>query len=254
MKYPVIIAAFGTTTRARSAYKQVDAQLKQRFPYNDIYWAYTSRVVRTRLEEQNIHLPTPQDVLNQLANQGHQWAVVQSYAMLCGHEFYRLKDEVLNGPLRVSIGHSLLCEFDDFVKVIQALAPYFEKDPDEAVILVGHGTDHCCWSVYPAFEHLLIQQYGHRAFVGAVEGDWGDCQTCINQIQKAGFKKVRLVPFMIVAGRHFVEDLTGPEDSWQNLFENQHIQVSVEPVGIGADPSVVDIFGDHIYSALDIIP
>jgi sirohydrochlorin cobaltochelatase len=254
MDYPIVIAAFGTTSRARATYAVVDTRLKTRFPENEIYWAYSSRIVRHKLSQNDIELPSPPMVLNKIAAIGHKWAVVQSFNMICGHEFDRLKDEVLNGPVRVSIGHSLLCGSNDFMAVSKAMAPVFAKDPDEAVVLIGHGTDHYSWSVYPAFEHLLKQQYGNRAFVGVVEGDWPTREDTINQVTTAGFKHVRLVPFMLVAGMHFKEDLAGPEDSWKVAFEDRKIAVSLELDAIGSYPGIIDIFGDHIESAMDVIP
>ena len=254
MKYPIVIAAFGSTTRARQIYGHIDARLKERFAGHEIVWAYNSRIVRHKMKQKAVDLPPPAEVFEDLAARGCEWAVVQSLNMICGHEFHRLKDEALKGPLRVSIGHSLLCSTGDFFKAADAMGPVFEKDPREAVVFVGHGTDHCAWSVYPAFESLLRQKYGHRAFVGVVEGEWPDCDAVVAAVHSAGFRRVRLLPLMLVAGVHFEEDLAGPEDSWKCRFEEQNIQVSLEQAGLGCHPAIIDIFGDHIESALDVIP
>jgi sirohydrochlorin cobaltochelatase len=76
----------------------------------------------------------------------------------------------------------------------------------------------------------------------------------IGQIKSAGFRCVRLVPFMLVAGVHFQEDLAGPEDSWKSAFEAEGLEVALETEGLGAQDPVIDLFGDHIHSALSIIP
>ena len=60
MKTPIVMVAFGTTTKARS----------------------------------DIELKPPYQVLSDLWAKGHQWAVVQSMHLICGHEFYRLVDDV----------------------------------------------------------------------------------------------------------------------------------------------------------------
>ena len=254
MNHPIVVVAFGTTSRARTIYEKADKRLKERFPRNDIHWAYNSRIVRHLLKKKKIELPTPLSVLEKLASQGHEWATVQSYNMICGHEFHRIREEVSSAPIRVSVGHSLLCGPEDFQAVAKALGPFFEKDLDEAVVFVGHGTDHCSWSVYPAFEHLLQNLYGERAFVGMVEGDWLSEETVAEKIRLSGFKRARLVPFMIVAGVHFQEDLAGDEDSWKTIFEAQGIETALETDGLGARPEIVDIFANHIQSALDVIP
>ena len=255
MKNPIVIAAFGTTSRAWKVYSRVHARLKERFPGHEIFWAYNSRIVRHRMKQKAVDLPPPTKVLHEIAARGYEWAVVQSLNMICGHEFYRLTREALEGPVRVSIGHSLLCSPGDLRKAAEAVAPFFEVDEAEAVVFVGHGTDHCAWSVYPAFEMVLQQKFGNRAFVGTVEGDWAECETVIGHVQFAGFSKVRLVPLMLVAGVHFEEDLAGcGETSWKSSFEERHIRVSLEPEGLCANQRIIDIFGDHIESAMDVIP
>ena len=254
MNHPIVIAAFGTTTAARKTYAFVDDQLKKRFAGHEIFWAYNSRIVRKKLKNRSIDLPPPAKVLSEVAAKGYEWAVVQSLNMICGHEFDRLKDEVLQAPLRVSIGHSLLCGYPDFLKAAEAMAPFFNKNSEEAVVFAGHGTDHCAWSAYPAFEKILAEQYGPRAFAGAVEGEWADCERVACKVEHAGFDRVRIVPMMLVAGVHFKEDLAGSGDSWKSVFEARNITVFLENEGLGTHPGIVSIFGDHIESALDVIP
>ena len=252
--YPIVIAAFGTTSRARSVYAKADQYLRSRFPGHPLFWGYSSRTVSHKLRQQDINLPTPVEVLDSLATKGHRWAVIQSFNMICGHEFQRLHDSVRHGRVRVSIGHSLLCSTADFHIVAQSLAPLFGKDLAEAVVLVGHGTDHCSWSVYPAFEKILRSFYGHRAFVGVIEGDYPDRETVIEEICASGFTQVRLVPLMLMAGVHFSEDLAGTEDSWKTALRAKNIVAVLENEGLAGNPAILDIFADHIRRALDVIP
>jgi sirohydrochlorin cobaltochelatase len=254
MNPPIVIAAFGTTSRARMVYEQADRQFKARFTGHEVHWAFTSRIVRSQMKKRRIDTRPPQAVIEALAGMGHPWAVVQSFNMICGHEFYRLVDEVQNSRCRVSVGHSLLCSQRDHEKVALALAPVFAKNAREAVVLAGHGTDHCIWTVYPAFYERLRQVYGNRAFGGMVEEDYPGRDQLIEQIKRAGFRRVRLVPFMLVAGVHFQEDLAGPGDSWKSAFEAEDLEVVLETEGLGAKHQILDLFGDHIHSALSVIP
>jgi sirohydrochlorin cobaltochelatase len=254
MKPPIVIAAFGTTSRSRAVYQRVDSRLRQCFPGYKIHWAYTSRIVRRQLKQRRIDTPSPSDVVTELADHGYGWAVVQSLNMICGHEFHRLVSDVQNSRCRVSIGHSLLCSQDDHDAVARSLAPVFQKDETEAVVLVGHGTDHCIWTVYPAFYQRLRQMYGPRAFGGMVEEGFPERDTLIEEVSTAGFRRVRLVPFMLVAGVHFEEDLTGPEDSWKTAFEASGIDVVLEADGMGNRDAIIDIFREHIQNALSVIP
>lgn len=254
MTPPIIIAAFGTTSKARAVYDQVDAHLKQHFRRHSIHWAFTSRIVRGHLNKSKINLLSPAEVLADVAEKGNPWAVVQSFNMICGHEFHRLVGEVQHSACRVSVGHSLLCSPWDHHAVATALAPVFSQDESEAILLVGHGTDHCAWTTYPAFYYRLREMYGQRAFGGMIEDGWPGRDTVIRKIVEAGFDRVRLMPFMLVAGVHFEEDLAGSENSWKTALEGHGIQVALENEALGVRPPIIDIFTEHIRSALSVIP
>ena len=43
---PIVLAAFGTTSRAMDTYSQIDRVVKAAFPGHPVRWAYTSRMVR----------------------------------------------------------------------------------------------------------------------------------------------------------------------------------------------------------------
>lgn len=66
--------------------------------------------------------------------------------------------------------------------------------------------------------------------------------------------KIILIPFMLVAGTHFEEDLAGDDDSWKTAFEEKQISVSVETKGLGFHQTNIEIFGKRIKDALDVIP
>jgi len=249
---PIILTAFGTTARAFSTYDQMDRIFRQRFPDHSIHWAYSSRMVRHALKKKK-KLKDPVETARSLAQKGYEWVVIQSLHLICGHEFDRLVTQRDEAPIRSSMGLPLLTSRKDYAAVANALSSILPRDTNQAVILVGHGTDHPAWSAYPALESILRQHHGDRIFLGVVEGYPGLDHT-LDRIKAAGFKKVCLVPFMLVAGVHFTEDLTCEADSWQKTFERQGIEVTVVDQGIGHMEGITRIFCDHIYDALDVIP
>ena len=251
---PIVLTAFGTTTRARETYDFMDGLIRAAFPGRDLHWAFSSRMVRDRLKDKKKSAARhPHEVLRALADQGHEWAVVQSVHLLCGHEFFRLLDEVQTQPIRTSIGLPLLSSREDYLHLARALGLPGDLPPGEALVLVGHGTDHPAWAAYPALESILRQAYGPQIFVGVVEGS-PSREEVVRAVTAAGVVKVRLIPLMLVAGTHFIEDLCDGPDSWQAAFTGAGLEVTVTPRGIGRSEAVVDIFIDHIREALDIIP
>ncbi|MCG8684093.1 MAG: sirohydrochlorin cobaltochelatase [Desulfobacterales bacterium] len=251
---PVILTAFGTTAKAFSTYEKMDAIIQDAFPNNPIHWAYSSRMVKHAMaKKKRLNLKDPLEMAQILSEQGHPWTVIQSLHLICGHEFDRLVAERDHADIRSSMGLPLLTSHQDYEQTAKALEPLFPDDPDHAVVLVGHGTDHPAWSAYPALETVLRKLHGDRVFVGVVE-DFPDMDYTLERIQTANYKKVCLIPLMLVAGVHFKEDLTCEEDSWQKTFERYNIQVSVVDHGIGEIDDITKIFCTHISQALDVIP
>jgi sirohydrochlorin cobaltochelatase len=252
---PVVLTAFGSTAAARKAYAAVGERVKKALPDHDVRWAYTSRMVRQRCRrEKGLELESPRRVLQALGEQGHRWAVVQSLHLLCGYEFQRLVEEVQCPPCRVSMGLPLLWTCEDYRQFLEALSRSLPPPrAGEAVILVGHGTDHPSWVSYVALQRMLEKQLGPRWHLGVVEG----CPTreeTLEEILRAGFRRVRLVPLMMVAGIHVREDLMGADDSWKTAFEQKGVEVDVEAEGLLSRPEITAIFIRHIQEALQVIP
>ncbi len=251
---PIVMAAFGTTTRALETYAFIDEICRERFAGHEILWSYSSRMVKDWIKKRrDIDLKHPHQVLSELKDKGHKWAVVQSLHLLCGHEFYRLVEEVGESPVRTSIGLPLLCDHEDYEAVVRGLGKDLSQNEDEAVILVGHGTDNPIWSSYLALHHMFRKEFGSNIYVGVVEGD-PSRDKIVAAVKGAGVERVRLVPFMFVAGTHFQEDLAGDDDSWKTAFEERGISVLLEERGLGFRQEIVEIFCRHIREALDVIP
>lgn len=254
-KIPIVLVGFGTTTAAVDTYSFIGSRIKGAFPDHTIQWAYSSRMVRDfSRQRNNIDLKSPRQVLCGLAKEGHTWALVQSIHLLCGHEFYRLVEDVRGAPIRTSVGLPLLHLPRDYERMTLGVVEILPDLEKEAAIFIGHGTDHPSWASYIALERWLQNRYGGNIHVGMVEGA-DSCGHIVKKVKGSGVGRVLLIPLMIVAGVHFHGDIMGDhEDSWKSRFEKEGIRVLSVNAGIGYHTQVVDIFIDHIKEALDVIP
>lgn len=251
---PIVVSAFGTTAKAFSTYGKMDAVFRQAFPDNPIHWAYSSRMVKYALKNNKSRdLKDPGEVIKDLSEQGCPWAVLQSLHLIPGHELHRLVAGHYPSSLRLSLGLPLLSSPEDFMATARALEPVIPPDEEEAVVVVGHGTDHPSWTSYFALETLMRRVYGPRIFSGVMEG-FPDMEETLGRIMKKGYKKARIIPLLLVAGVHFIEDLTREEDSWQRTFEKNGIPVTVVSHGVGELEGISKVFCDHMAEALDVIP
>ena len=254
-KTPILLAAFGTTSKAIETYSLIGDIVKKRFPGHEVLWSYSSRMVKDRVKKKNnTELKHPHQVLSELKSRGFAWAAVQSMHLMCGHEFYRLVDEAKECEIRTSIGLPLLYSPIDYKKVLAALDYLIPSAKEDAVVFIGHGTDHSAWATYAALLNMLRESGKSNAYVGVVEEGHASMEEVVIAVSRAGYKHVRLVPLMLVAGVHFMEDMAGDEDSWKTAFEAKNISVSLEQNGLGLNSNIIDIFCQHIHDALDVIP
>ncbi len=143
---------------------------------------------------------------------------------------------------------------EDYDRVAAGIVDLLPELKEEGIIMVGHGTDHPMWAAYIAFEHKLQERYGSDIHVGMIENE-DSCERIVQAVKESGKRKALLIPFMLVAGVHFKEDLIGDgEDSWKNRIERNGIEVRAIDKGLGFHPPIVEIFIDHIEDALDAIP
>jgi sirohydrochlorin cobaltochelatase len=250
---PIVLAAFGTTSRAMDTYSHIDRAVKAAFPEHPVRWAYTSRMVCSHMNtKRRANMKTPQQVLAELKEQGHSWAVLQSLHLIWGHEFFRLVDAVKESAVRTSMGLPLLTSPEDYRAVAAAILSGRPMENDSATVLVGHGTDHPAWSAYPALAEMLRSTVAN-IHVATVEGESEMAKT-VDAVARSGVKRVHLMPLMLVAGVHLQEDIAGEEDSWKQAFEEAGLAVSVDVRGMGKNLDIVDVFIRHIKDALAIIP
>jgi len=253
MSLPIVLVAFGTTTEAVKTYRFMDAVFREVFPDDEIIWAYSSRMVKDRIKQsKNIDLKHPHQVISELVEQGQEWVVVQSLHLICGHEFYRMVEEVRQMPVRTSIGLPLFAEPRDYHDTVKAFEPVIRADENTAYIFVGHGTDHPAWTSYVALEWMFRKEFGDNIFVGVVEGTPSRAEV-VDTVARAGFKRAHLIPLMLVAGTHFYEDLVDDEDSWKRALEQRGISVVVEEGGLGYVREIVEIFCRHIRAAVEAV-
>lgn len=249
-KSPIVLVAFGTSTRARDTYEHFEGLCRQVFPDSDIRWAYTSHLIRRKLkQEEGVVQKDIVQVLNDLEAEGHKMAVVQSLHIIPGIAFDRLLEDVDGHTLKIGVGQPLLSGRDDIERTIDALIPWL-PDPDKTVtILAGHGTDHPASSFYFELDDAIRTRGLRNVFLGNVTDPLSE-EKALEAARRSSLKHVRFIPFMFVAGDHIENDIMGEDDdSWKSRLPG--FSCSIEPRGLGYNEGVIRIFIDHLRAALE---
>ena len=114
---------------------------------------------------------------------------------------------------------------------------------------MGHGTTHEAHSAYCALDYMFDQE-DLPVFIGTVEG-YPEIEQVMKRLRKEKLRKVYLMPFMLVAGDHAINDMAGEEeDSWKSILEAEGFEVECVLRGLGENPSIRERFLIHAKEAV----
>ena len=256
-KQALAVVSFGTTyPAARAAIGQIEDSLQQALPGWDFFRAFTSGMVIRKIErEEGVRIPTPQQLLEQLAAEGYTEVLCQSLHVMPGQEYEKMLLQL--APYherfdRLHLGKPMLFGARDYAylcrRLLDTLPPLA---PDAAYVYMGHGTEHFANATYSQVENMFRYLGGERVYVGTVEG-FPDLEYIRRRLRHHGVRRVTLAPFMIVAGDHAQNDLAGDgPDSWKSVLQKDGYEVACDLRGLGEMDAVRALFVGHARQALE---
>ena len=252
-KVGILLVAFGSSEpSAQVSFENIDKKVKATYPGIPVRWAYTSSIIRKKLAGQGKHLDSPEVALAKMMDEDFTHLAVQSLHTIGGAEYHDLRRTVgafkmMGGFQRIVLGYPLLATQEDMqrsVKAILSIIPK-ERQKNEAVVLMGHGTHHPSNAFYAALMFQL-QLEDPNIIVGTVEG-YPEVDLVKELLLKNNIKKAYLIPFMSVAGDHAKNDMAGDEDdSWKSILTKAGIQCVSILKGTAEFDVFVDIWVDHL--------
>ena len=242
----IVIAAFGSTNRAKAALDRFQKTLDGHFPDTKIYWAYTSEIIRKKLG-----LPSLQETLARVEADGYRKAAVQPLHIFPGTEYHQLAETCSFFPgLRVFTGETLFHRWGFVKTIIRAVESDFLPPEEGLNLLAIHGTPLAADPaniIYLGFERLISDMYPN-VITASVEGI-PDHDAVFSKIKRQGlvqrYNRVRIIPMMYFAGLHAEEDLMGKEDSWRSELATQ---------GFDVECPTIDVDGKEVFKGLAYYP
>lgn len=255
-KRAILVVSFGTSyveTRKKTI-EQIEADIQVQYPEFPVYRAWTSGMIRRKLlARDGLKVMDIREAMEQMASDGIREVVVQPTHVING-----IENDQMTGAIRsfsdnferIVIGTPLLTTQEDNDKVIRAVAGMFHPGREEALVLMGHGTEHYANSVYAALNYQFRDMGFPNMFMGTVEAYPG-FESLQRQLEPLHPKRVILAPFMIVAGDHAANDLSGEgADSWKSRFEAAGYEVRCVLKGLGEYPEIRRILLDHVADSM----
>ncbi|MCT4543087.1 MAG: sirohydrochlorin cobaltochelatase [Vallitalea sp.] len=254
-KKAILVASFGSSyKKARTEQiKPIEELIMDNFSDYKVVRAFTSNRIINKLKKENIVINTPEEALSILIEEGYEDIIVQPTHIIPGFEYDKLKKIVSiknhNKDVHITISNPLLYHKNDYKQVIEALKTYVpEASENEAVVLMGHGTEHYANASYYYLQYLLESQ-DLPILIGTIEDG---IELLLKRLTKGKYKKVFLMPFLLVAGDHAHNDMAGDDDdSWKNILTANGVEVETITKGLGNNKEVRQIYINHLKEVMN---
>lgn len=255
MKEGIIIVSFGTSYEEaeKKGIKPVEEYLWAQFPQYPFYSAYTSKTIKRILEMRGRSVFNLEEALDECGKNGAERIYIQPTHLLYGEEYEKIQEtaRLYKGQfLNVKLGLPLLGGTEDIKEVLSAVYKRYRAEDGEALVLMGHGTGHFSNTLYAACDYMAKESGFQNMYVGCVEA-YPLVNVVCEQVVRDGFKKAVLLPFMLTAGDHAVNDMAGEEKgSWRRVFEEAGIQTKIILKGLGELEPVKKLYAKHLEALL----
>ncbi|MCT8976621.1 sirohydrochlorin cobaltochelatase [Clostridium sp. CX1] len=257
-KKGILVVSFGTSVLEtfRDCIESTENRIKESFEGYEVRRAFTSYMIIKKLKEENkIFIDTTEEALEKMKSDGFTEVYVQPLHIMPGDEY----DKIINGVNqykelfdKLVLGRPILYREKDYLIAAEALKTQLPQlEGNSAVVLMGHGSTHPANASYTLLQSILHDNVSDKIYVGTVEG-YPMLEHIIPKLKKDNIEEVTLMPFMLVAGDHAINDMASDEeDSWKSILEKEGFKVNVYLHGLGENGAYQQIYVQHIKDCID---
>lgn len=253
----ILVVSFGTSVNEtrRLTIDAIEDTIRTSYPEYRVYRAWTSKIICAKLlKRDHVKIDSVTEAMIRMKADGIREVVIQPTHVINGIENEQMKTDALEFNSEfdsICFGTPLLTSDEDSDAVVDAVAEEFSGLSDrEMLVLMGHGTTHYANSIYAALDYRFKDSGHLNIFLGTVEA-YPAIDTLLRIAHQKKPEKIILAPFMIVAGDHALNDMSGDEEtSWRSRFEAAGYPVECILKGLGQYPAVRRMFVKHIKDAI----
>lgn len=254
----ILVVSFGTSVEKtrKETIEACEKRIAAEFKDYRIERAFTSNIIRKIYKDKGVHINSVDEALARLKKDGVKTVVVQPLHVIPGEEYHEKILDPIDAAhnkkwfTKIVVGAPLLHSIEDYDKVVAVLQEEVAKlKTTDAYVFMGHGTHHFANSSYSCLQ-LKMQDKKLPYYIGTVEG-YPELDHLEARLQRDSRKSVTLIPLMVVAGDHAMNDMAGDEDdSWKSILKSRGYTVSADMSGMGAYRGIQDLYIEHIHDAL----
>lgn len=255
----LLVISFGTSFNDNrvATIGAIETAMEEAFPDYAVRRGFTAQIVIDHVQTRDGEvIDNVTQALDRAVENGVKTLVVQPTHLMAGIEYDDVEAEIAeyaDAFEKVVIGAPLLSTDEDFAAVEKAItdktADY--DDGETAIVFMGHGTHHESNAVYAKIQENLAANGFENYYIGTVEAA-PSLDDVIAAVGEKEYKKVVLLPLMVVAGDHANNDMAGDEDgTWKKAFEDAGYEVECVLEGLGQNEAIVDLYVEHAQAAID---
>ena len=248
-KKAIFLVSVGTsqTTALQNTTLRLRDEIEEKYN-TKCYVGYSSQFILNKMKAKDDSCQGIAEAMETMLSDGVEEITVQPTFLLNGVE----KEDMLEQmkPYRekfahISFGKPLFSEKADYIRTLQAILDEVKPAEDEALVLIGHGTNHQAGTAYQNLEYTAYTQGMRNVFVGTMSGEKSERMT-LRKLGVSGYRKVRLMPLLFVAGFHAKRDIDGGERSWRSILEEAGYEVTAQLTGLGEMAGVRSLYMEHL--------
>ena len=235
----------------------LEAEYKSDHPECDLYRVITNESLIKIIQEEGDPVYAVRESMARMVLDGVTHLYVQPAYILNGSEYDELVDMVYSHKadfITVKCGTPLLYNHEDYVRVCKSIMEedYANLQENEAVVLVGHGSDHAANSVYCTLDYIF-KDLGYDNTHLCTFNAYPQVDTVIRHLKKnPAINTVHIAPFMFVAGEMAMEGVCGDSDnSMKTLIANAGFKTVVHRKCLGEYAGIRKVYRDHLNSCFD---
>ena len=249
-KKGLLIVSFGTSHRdaLEAAIAAVEREAAAAFPDRVPARAFTSGMIRRKLAKEGTEIFDVPGALAALRAEGVEDLLVLPTHLIPGEEYEKQLGFLAEaeGFTALRVAGPLMRSLEDVDGVLSALSAAVERQEGEALVLMGHGSEHNCNLLYSAAAYYAREKVAPDIFIGTVEA-WPDLDTVVATVKRAGYRKALLTPLMLVAGDHAKNDMAG---DWAERFRAEGIETRCLIRGLGEYEGIRALYVQRAKAAL----
>ncbi len=260
IKEGMVLIMFGTSyANAKKSLDAIEKDYRKKYAEKGpVVVAYTSEKIREKLKKRGESVFSIDEALHFLAAKDVTQVTMQSFHITPAAEYNETERLIVKHLIqhpehftKAKLGAPLLVSGQDMHKVVDAVLKAIpqERTAKDAVIFMGHGNHHGPGDLVLQATATALNAKDAHVFLASVEGAL-QFDVVLQQLKNSAIKRVWLMPFMLVAGDHAVNDLMGAEaDSWASRLRKAGFEVQGHMLGLGQIQAIRDIFLEHTKNA-----